>query len=102
MVSKKSKIPKFRNEQEERQFWNQHSFEEFADELEELDVVIQPTRTEQIALRLTKEDVETLRTVAKRKGVGHTTLVRSIVEQWVAQVRQKTKQTRSARQHRAA
>lgn len=102
MVSKKSKIPKFRNDQEERQFWNQHNFEEFADELEELDVVIQPTRTEQIALRLTKEDVETLRTVAKRKGVGHTTLVRSIVEQWVAQVRQKTKQTRSARQHRAA
>jgi predicted DNA binding CopG/RHH family protein len=102
MVRKKTKLPTFHNDQEERAFWSRHSVEEFAGALEDLDIVIQPTRTEQIALRLTKEDVETLRAIAKRKGVGHTTLVRSVVEQWVAQVRQKTKQTRSARQHRAA
>lgn len=102
MASKKPPIPTFHNDQEERAFWSRHSVEEFAGALEDLDVVIQPTRTEQVALRLTKEDVETLRTVAKRKGVGHTTLVRSIVEQWVAQVRQKTRQSCSARQRRAA
>lgn len=102
MLKKKSKIPKFRNDQEERQFWHRHSFEEFADELEELDVIIQPTRTEQIAVRLTKDDVETLRLVAKRKGVGHTTLARSIVEQWLAELRQKTKSSRTTRSRRAA
>ncbi len=102
MASKKPKIPPFHNDQEEREFWNHHSVEEFAGELKDLDVVIQPTRTEQIALRLTKDDVETLRMVAKKKGVGHTTLVRSIVEQWLTQVRQKTKQARSSRQRRAA
>ena len=102
MVTKKSKIPTFRTDQEERQFWQQHSFEEFADELEELDVLIRPPRTEQIALRLRKEDVEALRAVAKEKGVGHTTLARSIVEQWVAHWRQRTRRARAPRSRRAA
>jgi hypothetical protein len=42
MAKKKSRIPLFRTDEEERLFWDQHSFEEFADELEELDVQIQP------------------------------------------------------------
>jgi hypothetical protein len=42
MAKKKSRIPEFYTDEEERQFWDQHSFEEFADELEELDVQIQP------------------------------------------------------------
>jgi hypothetical protein len=53
-------------------------------------------------LRLRKEDVEALRAVAKEKGVGHTTLARSIVEQWVAQWRQHTRRARAARHRRAA
>lgn len=97
MARKKSKIPTFRTDDEERRFWSQHSFEEFADELEDLDVVIQPTRTEQIALRLTKEDLDTLQTCAKQRGVGHTTLARSIVEQWLARSRQKSVALRSSR-----
>jgi predicted DNA binding CopG/RHH family protein len=102
MATKKNKIPTFRTDQEERQFWQQHSFEEFADELEELDVIIQPTRTEQIAMRLRKDDVETLRAVAKEKGVGHTTLARSILEQWVAHWRRHTRRPRASRPRRAA
>ena len=102
MVRKKSKIPKFHNDQEERQFWNQHSFEEFADELEELDVIIQPTRTEQIALRLTKKDLDTLYACAKQRGIGHTTLARSIVEQWLTRSRQKGVSGRPSRSSRAA
>jgi hypothetical protein len=102
MVKKKSKIPTFRTDQEERQFWNTHSFEEFADELEELEVMIQPTRTEQIALRLTKRDLDTLQAYAKQRGVGHTTLARSIVEQWVMQLRHKQGSSRSSRSSRVA
>lgn len=102
MVTKKSKLPTFRTDQEERQFWQQHSFEEFAGELEELDVLIQPTRTEQIAVRLRKEDVEALRAAAKEKGVGHTTLARSIVEQWVARWRQQTRRPPTSRSRRVA
>ena len=89
MASKKTKLPSFRSDREERDFWGHHSVEEFADELENLDVVIQPPRTEQIALRLSKDDLDTLRVLAKQRGVGHTTLARNIVEQWLARCRRK-------------
>lgn len=86
---RKKKIPNFRSDREEREFWNRHSVEEFGGDLEDLDVQIRPTRTEQIALRLTKEDVAALRALAKRRGVGHTTLARSVLEQWIERTRQK-------------
>ena len=43
MKKKKNRIPRFRTEEDERRFWSQHSFEEFADQMEELDVKIDPS-----------------------------------------------------------
>ncbi len=80
MIDKKRKLPSFKSDRTERKFWSRHSIEEFGDQLEDLDVQIRPARTEQIALRLYKDDLETLKKLAKRRGVGHTTLARSIVE----------------------
>lgn len=84
MVDRKRKLPSFKSDRAERNFWNRHSIEEFGDELEALDVQIRPARTEQVALRLYKDDLKSLKKLAKRRGVGHTTLARSIVEQWLA------------------
>ena len=89
MSAKKSKIPKFRNDEEERAFWSKHSIEELGGALEDLDVDIRPTRTEQIALRLSKEDLIALRALAKKRGVGHTTLARNVLEQWLEKIRAK-------------
>jgi len=89
MSAKKSKIPAFSSDREERSFWARHSVEEFGDELKEIDVEIRPTRTEQIALRLSKDDLAELRTLAKKRGIGHTTLARSVVEQWLEKMREK-------------
>lgn len=97
MARKKTKLPGFESDREEHEFWGRHSVEEFAEELDELDVVIRPARTEQIALRLSKEDLETLRRIAKDKGIGHTTLARGIVEQWLARCRRKDLAIGSAR-----
>ena len=88
MPTKKARLPRFRNDQEERQFWARHSVEEFARELEELDVEIRPARTQQIALRLRKDDLDALRRLARAQGVGHTTLARGVLEQWLARRRQ--------------
>src|ERR1700691_1424740 len=82
--NRKPKLPNFKSDRAERKFWSQHSLEEFSDELEDLDVQIRPARTEQIALRLYKDDLKTLKKLAKRRGVGHTTLARSVVERWLA------------------
>jgi predicted DNA binding CopG/RHH family protein len=84
MTARKRKLPSFKSDHAERKFWNRHSFEEFSDELEDLDVQIRPARTEQIALRLYEDDLKTLKKLAKRRGVGHTTLARNIVERWLA------------------
>ena len=97
MARKKTQLPGFESDREEHEFWGRHSVEEFAEELDELDIVIRPARTEQIALRLSKEDVETLRGIAKDRGIGHTTLARSIVEQWLARSRRKGLASGSAR-----
>jgi predicted DNA binding CopG/RHH family protein len=84
MTEKNRKLPRFKSDNVERKFWNRHSIEEFRDELADLDVQIRPARTEQIALRLYKDDLEILKKLAKRRGVGHTTLARSVVERWLA------------------
>ena len=84
MTQKKRKLPSFKSDRVEREFWSRHSVEEFGDELEDLDIKTRPARSERIALRLYKSDLEKLKKVAKRRGVGHTTLAQSIVERWVA------------------
>jgi hypothetical protein len=50
MPGKRNKIPVFRNDREEREFWARHSVEEFADGMADLDVEIGPPRTWKIAV----------------------------------------------------
>ncbi len=89
VAAKKGRIPKFRSDREERDFWARHSVEEFARHLEDLDIAIRPPRTEQIAVRLYKDDVKALRSLAAAHGVGHTTLARTVLEGWLARSRAK-------------
>ena len=96
------RIPAFRSDQEERAFWARHSLEEFAKDLVDLDVTICPPRTEQIALRLHKEDLQILRSLAAKRGVGHTTLARTVPEGWLAHSRSNTKPTVRLRTRRPA
>ena len=99
---RKSKMPRFHSDQEERDFWARHSVEEFAEELQDLDVAIRPPRTEQIAVRLYKDDLQALRSLAAERGVGHTTLARIVLEGWLAQSRDKTRATRRRQARRSA
>jgi predicted DNA binding CopG/RHH family protein len=102
VASSKGRIPTFRSDQEERAFWAHHSLEEFAKDLVDLDVEIRPPRTEQIALRLRKEDLQVLRSLAAKRGVGHTTLARAVLEGWLASARSKTKRIGRTRTRRPA
>ena len=101
-VAKKGKIPTFRSDQVERDFWARHSVEEFAKDLTDLEIEIRPPRTEQIALRLYKKDLEVLRSLAAARGVGHTTLARTVLEGWLARSRSESKATRRRHVRRPA
>lgn len=95
MASKRIKLPSFEKEREEHEFWDYHSVEDFAEEVDELDVIIRSARTMQIALRLSKEDLGTLRAIAEDKGIGHNMQAGDIVEQWLARSRRKSLATAS-------
>ena len=102
VTPRKSKIPRFHSDQEERDFWARHSVEEFAGELQDLDVAIRSPRTEQIAVRLYTDDLQTLRSLAAERGVGHTTLARIVLEAWLGQSRGKTRVARRRQARRSA
>ncbi len=101
-ATKKGRIPTFHSDREEREFWARHSVEEFARDLTDLEIEIRPPRTEQIALRLYKEDLEVLRSLAAARGVGHTTLARTVLEGWLARSRSKRKATPRRQVRRSA
>ena len=99
---RKSKMPTFHSDREERDFWARHRAEEFAEELQDLDVATRPPRTEQIAVRLYEDDLQALRSLAAERGVGHTTLARIVVEGWLAQSREKTRAAHRRQARRSA
>ena len=101
-TAKKGKLPRFRGDQEERDFWVRHSVEEFAEDLQDLDVAIRPPQAEQIAVRLSRGDLQALRSLAAQRGSEHTTLARSVLEGWLAQSRGKHRAVRRRQPRRSA
>lgn len=101
-ATKKGRMPTFRSDREEHDFWARHSVEKFAKELTDLEIEIRPPRTEQIALRLSAKDLDVLRSLAVARGVGHTTLARTVLEGWLAQSKSKSKPTRRRQVRRPA
>jgi predicted DNA binding CopG/RHH family protein len=101
-AKRKGKIPRFRTDEEERAFWARHSVEEFAGQLEDLDVAIRSPRTEQIAVRLYRDDLDVLRSLAAKRGVGHTTLARTVLEGWLARSRSEGRQGHRRKARRPA
>lgn len=70
-----AKLPTFRSEEEEAEFWAAHDLTEFDEDLEPADVrCVRPEQV--ITLRLSRADVEALRRAARRRGIGYTTLAR--------------------------
>ena len=78
MKKRKSRIPKFNNYEEEAKFWDTHSFADYWDEFEEVDLVadLHKPKDETLVLRLQKEAKDKLNRVAKKKGVTASSLAR--------------------------
>lgn len=73
-----SKIPKFKNTEDEAKFWDTHSFVDFEDETEDVDIVVElaKPRDETLVLRLQKTMKEKLARLAAKKGINVSTLAR--------------------------
>lgn len=75
---KVSKIPEFKSYKEEAEFWDTHSFVDFEDETEDVDIVfeLEKPRTETLVVRLQKNLKNQLERTAAEKGINVSTLAR--------------------------
>ena len=81
MTTKKSKIPTFKSLEEEANFWETHSFADYWDEFEPVDLVVHLTKpkTETLVLRVSKDVKNALEKAAKRRGLTTSTLARILL-----------------------
>lgn len=78
MKKKRTKIPEFKTLEEEAKFWDTHSFADYWDELEDVDIVVEleKPRDETIVLRVQKQVKDKLDRFARSLGLNLSTLVR--------------------------
>ena len=78
MKKKVNKIPKFKTIAEEAKFWDSHSFADYWNDFEDVDIVVElhKPKDETIILRLQKGLKERLEKIARRKGMNVSALTR--------------------------
>jgi predicted DNA binding CopG/RHH family protein len=75
-IKKTSRIPEFKNREEEAKFWETHSFSEFSDEVKPVNVKFAKNLSEGITIRFDGPTLTKIRKIAHEKGLGPTTLAR--------------------------
>ena len=90
-TTKKKRIPKFKNEDEEREFWASHDSTNYIDWAKAEDVVmpnLKPT-LKTISIRLPEIMIEELKLLANKKDVPYQSLMKIFIAERVAQELQK-------------
>jgi predicted DNA binding CopG/RHH family protein len=81
------KIPKFRSEKEEADFWSTHDSADYLSETKEVKVKFTRPKKILVSLRLDENTIAKLKKIAESKGIGYLELVRM----WVLENLNKTK-----------
>ena len=74
--SVRNRIPEFQSLEEAAEFWGSHSTAEFEDEWEPVDVEVSPNLGHVLSVRLDRPTFHRLSAIARKKGVGASTLAR--------------------------
>lgn len=79
----KKKIPKFKNENEERLFWQQHDSSEYIDWSDAEDTVLPKLKpsTRSISLRLPESMIEELKVLANKRDVPYQSLLKIFISE---------------------
>lgn len=79
MRKKKSRIPEFKTYEEEAHFWDTHSFVDFEDEFEDVEIVfdLKKSKSERLVVNVEKDIKQKLEKIAKHKGIDISSLVNS-------------------------
>src|SRR5687767_14443285 len=74
-----SKIPTFASLEEEAAFWDGHDLGEFEDELEPVEVEVDPNLGHVLSVRVEAAEIRRLGAIARQRGVGVVELARLLV-----------------------
>jgi hypothetical protein len=75
-MMRKSRIPSFKNLDEEAELWETHDTTQFEDEFEEVRVKVTRPLSHILAVRLDARTIDRLAEVGRAKGLGPSTLAR--------------------------
>jgi predicted DNA binding CopG/RHH family protein len=79
----KKKIPKFKNEEEERLFWQQHDSSEYLD-WSDAEITVLPKlkpSTRSMSLRLPESMIEELKVLANKRDVPYQSLLKIFISE---------------------
>lgn len=75
-INMRSRIPEFKNRQEEAKFFDSHDMADFQDEFKTVHANFSQNLSEGVTIRLDEKTLNKLRDKAHKKGIGPTTLAR--------------------------
>ncbi len=78
------KIPKFRSDEDAAAFWDTHSFADVARQTAAVNIRFVRKPKQSITIRLGPEDIGRVEEIAKKKGLGYTSLIRQRLALWTA------------------
>jgi predicted DNA binding CopG/RHH family protein len=90
-MKQKSRIPEFTSREEEAKWWETHPVADYMDEFEIVDAKFAKNLSEGLTIRLDPETLAKVRSLAKKKGIGPTTLIRM----WILEDLEKLEQQAS-------
>ncbi len=93
MAERKSKIPRFKNYEEEAAFWDTHSVTEFEDELEKVDLEFKRPLKHIFSISLDAKSLDELVYLAASKDISFTTLAQTWIMERLAHEREKSGQS---------
>lgn len=87
MMISMAKLPKFADEKEEAEFWATHDSTEYLEDTEPVEATFVDARVPKklISVRFDNETIESLKAIARNKGIGYQTLIRIWVNERLAQ-----------------
>ena len=81
----KKRIPELKTDQEAAEFWDTHSFADYAEDTELVEDVEFSPPLKQISLRLAPSQIARLKRIAATKGIGYQTMLRMWITERVRQ-----------------
>jgi predicted DNA binding CopG/RHH family protein len=88
----KNKIPKFKNEDEEREFWATHSTADYIDSFEPVGFDLSELKpsTKTISLRLPQSIIDQLKRLANKKDVPYQSLLKIFLSEKIQEENMRT------------